>query len=49
MGKSTKQALAGVGALIGLYLVLVHYSGFVADVKGAGSGATGLIKTLQGR
>jgi hypothetical protein len=35
--------------LIGLYLVLVNYTGFSKDEAAAASGSTSLIKAFQGR
>jgi hypothetical protein len=38
----------GVG-LIGAYLVLINYKGFVADTGSVGTGSVNLVKAFQGR
>ena len=35
--------------LIAAYLVLIHFTGFAADVGALGTAATGLTTALQGR
>jgi hypothetical protein len=35
--------------LIGMYLALVHFTGFSSDVNAVSNGSTGVIKSLQGR
>jgi hypothetical protein len=44
-----RKVLVYGAALIGGYLVLVHYTGFAKDVNSAGSGSVNLIKAFQGR
>jgi hypothetical protein len=44
-----KKALTYGAALIGTYLVVVHYTGFGKDVSALSSGAVGVTKALQGR
>jgi hypothetical protein len=35
--------------LIAAYLVLIHFTGFAADIGAVGAAATGLTTSLQGR
>lgn len=43
-----KALLYGAG-LIGMYLVLVNFTGFVRDTGAASTGSIGIIKAFQGR
>lgn len=45
----TKELLVMTFAVIALYLVLVHYTGFSRGVAAIGSSYTGGVKALQGR
>lgn len=45
----TRQFLVLFGGLIGLFLVLEHFTGFSKDVGAIGSGLSGVAKTLQAR
>ena len=45
----TKELLTMTATLVGLYLVLVHASGFSRSVSALSSAYTGSVKTLQGR
>jgi hypothetical protein len=44
-----KKALLWTAVLIGGYIAVKNYKGFVADLGAASSGATNVAKTLQGR
>lgn len=44
-----KETLTAGFVLIGLYLVLVHFTGFEGDLKAIFTGGVGAAKTLQGR
>lgn len=43
-----KFLVYGAG-LIGLYLVVVNFGGFVRDTNAASNGGVGIIKAFQGR
>lgn len=45
----TKELFALTGALVGAYLILVHYTGFSRSVGALGSAYGGSVKVLQGR
>lgn len=44
-----KKTIYYIAALIALYLVLIHFTGFSKDVSSSLSGGTGIITALQGR
>jgi hypothetical protein len=44
-----KELLTAFMVLTMAYLLLVHFTGFAADVKAAGSSANSLWRTAQGR
>lgn len=44
-----KKALLYSAGLIGLYLAVAYSSGFVNDLKAAGTGSGTVIKAFQGR
>jgi len=44
-----RKALLYSTALIALYLVVEHASGFSNDVKASASGSSNLVKAFQGR
>lgn len=44
-----RKTIYYIAALIALYLVLVHFAGFSADVGAGLKGSTGMITALQGR
>jgi hypothetical protein len=45
----TRELLTLTGALVGGYLVLVHYTGFSRSVASVAGAYTSGVKTLQGR
>ena len=45
----TKEVLSTGLILIGLFLVLTHFTGFERDVRSIAQGGVGLTKALQGR
>jgi len=47
--KQGQKIAAGIGLLIGLYLVLENYKGFSSDVGASTTGAATVIQKLQGR
>lgn len=49
MGGTARKAIVVSLGLIGLYLVLDHYTGFSRDFKATGSVGKSLIRALQGR
>lgn len=49
MNGTVKKVLVGSGILIGLYLVLINYTGFSSDVNSVSTGSVGVVKSLQGR
>jgi hypothetical protein len=49
MRQEVRHFLAGAFGLIGLFLVLQHYTGFAKDVGSLGAATTSTFKTLQGR
>lgn len=49
MSGNVKRILVGSGVLIGLYLVLVNYTGFSKDVNSVGTASTSVVGALQGR
>lgn len=44
-----KKALAGAGILIGIFLVVDHYTGSGTVISRSASGASNVVKSLQGR
>ena len=44
-----RKTIYYIAALIALYLILVHFTGFSKDVSTSLSGGTGVITALQGR
>lgn len=44
-----RKALFYTAALIGAYIVVVHYTGTKTDLTAGGSAGANVIKTLQGR
>jgi hypothetical protein len=44
-----KELMTLTMVLVGLYLVLVHYTGFSRSVASVGSAYAGGVKALQGR
>jgi hypothetical protein len=49
MKTSVKQFIVGAFALIALFLVLQHSTGFARDVGAGGTATAGVFKVLQGR
>ena len=49
MKLATKELMALTGVLVGLYLVLTHYTGFSRSVSSIGTAYVGGVKALQGR
>lgn len=49
MKASLKELLTVTAALVAVYLVLVHYTGFSKSVASLGSAYVGGVKALQGR
>lgn len=44
-----RKTIYYIAALIALYLVLVHFTGFSSDIGASLKGGTGVITALQGR
>lgn len=44
-----RKTIYYIAALIGLYLILINYTGFTADIGEGLKGTTGVITALQGR
>ncbi len=49
MKTTVGQFIGGAFALIALFLVLSHFTGFVSDVGSVTAGGSKLFATLQGR
>lgn len=49
MSGTVRKVLVGSGVLIGLYLALVHFTGFSSDVNSVSTGSVGVVQALQGR
>lgn len=49
MKAMTKELFVLTAALVGGYLVLVHYTGFSRSIAALGSSYVGGVKALQGR
>lgn len=49
MRQTTKELLSAFVVLTGLYLVLIHYTGFARDVGAAGAAVMGTWRVAQGR
>lgn len=49
MKSTVGQFIGGAFALIALFLVLSHFTGFIRDVGSVTSGSSNLITALQGR
>lgn len=49
MKGSVREILAATVLLVAAYLVLVHFTGFAADVNAVGSNYASIVGKLQGR